>query len=400
MTPSDAPSPAPAEVPHRLILLIAIACGLIVANLYYAQPLIGPISASLGLPPEQAGFIVTLTQIGYGLGLLFIVPLGDLIENKTLVLTVMAAGVLALLGAAFAVSPLAFLMASLFIGIGSVSVQILLPFASHLAPEAVRGRVVGTVMGGLMTGIMLARPAASLITGLASWRAVFIFGTIVMIVVAVLLKVAMPRRRPGTTLGYFDLLRSMRTLAVETPVLRRRAAYQCCLFAAFSLFWTSAPLLLASPQFGFSQFGIALFGLAGASGAIAAPIIGRLADRGLSRRATVLAMGIVAASFVVGVIDRSGSTLSVLGLVLAAVLLDFGVQANTVLGARALYMLAPEHRSRLNGLYIASFFLAGAAGAALGAWTFAAGGWLFTSAAGFVLPLIAIAYSATEPNET
>ena len=399
MTASPSDSEPAAELPRRLILLLAVACGLIVANLYYAQPLIGPISSALGLSSENAGLIVTLTQIGYGLGLLFIVPLGDLLENQRLILAVMTIGVLALLGAAAATSPSAFLLASLFIGIGSVSVQVLMPFASHLAPEAVRGRVVGTVMSGLMTGIMLARPVASFITGLASWRAVFIFGALVMIAVAILLKVSVPKRVPVARLGYLDLLVSMRRLVVETPILRRRALYQCCLFAAFSLFWTTVPLLLASPKFGFSQFGIALFALAGAGGAIAAPITGRLADRGLSRQVTLWAMIAVAVSFAIGAADLSGSAISIACLVIAAILLDLGVQANTVIGARALYMLAPENRSRLNGLYIASFFLAGAAGAALGAWAFATGGWLFTTAIGITMPLLAILYFMTEPRE-
>jgi predicted MFS family arabinose efflux permease len=242
-----------------MTLLLATACGLIVANLYYAQPLVGLLSAALELTPAAAGLVVTMTQIGYGTGLLLIVPLGDLVENRWLVLAVLAIATLALLGAALSVHPLPFLIASLFIGLGSVVVQILVPYAAHLAPEAVRGRAVGNVMSGLLLGIMFARPAASFVTEISSWHVIFVVSAIVMMVLAIVLGAALPRRAPVPSLRYSALLRSMGRLVVTTPILRRRALYQACMFGAFSLFWTTAPLLLAGPAFQFSQGGIALF---------------------------------------------------------------------------------------------------------------------------------------------
>ncbi|WP_027553740.1 MFS transporter [Bradyrhizobium sp. Cp5.3] len=389
-------APETRAVSQRLTFLLAAACGMVAANIYYAQPLIGPISAALGLSHAAAGLIVTMTQIGYGIGLLLIVPLGDLVENRKLICSVIMLGAAALLAAAFATQALPFLTAALFIGLGSVAVQIIIPYAAHLAPEAIRGRVVGNVSTGLMLGVMLARPASSFVTAALSWHAVFFGSTALMIALATVLWMTLPERRPVARMHYGALLMSMPHLVRTTPLLRRRALYQACLFAAFSLFWTVTPLLLASSEFGFSQRGIALFALAGASGVAAAPIAGRLADRGHSRIATLISMLLVALAFLVAHIDVAGSGLNLACLVVAAVALDFGVQGNVVLGFRAIFALGPEHRSRLNGLYMATFFTAGAAGSALGAWAFVQGGWMLASWIGLALPVAALIYAATE----
>lgn len=377
-------------------LLMAAACGLIAANIYYAQPLVGLISADLGMSPGAAGLIVTMTQIGYGAGLLFLVPLGDLIENRKLILWVMGLAVVALSGAMLATNSLQFLASALLIGLGSVAVQILVPFAAHLAPEARRGRVVGNVMSGLMVGIMLARPVSSLITYFSSWHMVFLVSIIAMLVLGVVLARALPRRQPPPAPSYGRLLLSMATLMRTTPILRRRALYQACMFGAFSVFWTCTPLLLASPAFGMTQSGIALFALAGAAGAVAAPIAGRLADHGWVRPASAIAMTLGALSFLLTHLAEPRSDLSLALLVVAAIVLDFGVSANVVLGQRLIYNLGAEYRSRLNGVYMATFFVGGALGSALGGWSFAHGGWTAASWLGFALPVLALLYFATE----
>ncbi|MDR3515534.1 MAG: MFS transporter [Azospirillaceae bacterium] len=376
--------------------ILMLACGAIVANLYYAQPLIGPIAAATGLSPGAAGLIVTLTQVGYGIGLLLIVPLGDLIENRRLILGELIVTTLALITAAFATRAALFLGAALMIGVGAVAAQILVPFASHLAPAAVRGRVVGTIMSGLLLGIMLARPIASLVADLWGWHVIFILSAVAMCALTVVLARTLPRRQPPPGLGYGALLGSMVMLLRATPILRRRALYQACLFAAFSLFWTTVPLLLAGPRFNFSQRGIALFAFAGVAGAIAAPIAGRWADRGWSRPVTGIALVMVTAAFGISRIDGRGDTLAVAALVAAAIMLDMGVSANLVLGQRAIYALRAEYRSRLNGLFMAMFFAGGAVGSALGAWCYAEGGWPLSSALGAVLPLIALVHYAGE----
>ncbi len=379
-----------------LLLLVAVACGMIVANIYYVQPLAGPIGAGLKLSAAATGLVVTLTQIGFGMGLVFIVPLGDLIENKRLILSAVALSSVALLGAGLAESPITFLSAAFCIGLGSVAVQVLVPYVSHMAPEAIRGRVVGNVMSGVMLGIMLARPVASFVAQLLSWHAVFLFSAAAMIVVASILALALPPRFPTAQLPYGPLLISMVRIALSTPILQRRSLYHACLFAAFSLFWTTVPLWLAGPQFGLSQGGIGLFALAGVAGAVAAPIAGRVADRGWTRPATAFAMLAAAAAFLMTRISLRGSSHALLILVAAAVVLDFGVAGNLTLGQRAIFALGPEYRSRLNGIYMATFFLGAAMGSLIGGWTYALGGWNSASWVGLSLPLMGLLYFSTE----
>jgi predicted MFS family arabinose efflux permease len=394
-------APAAASLPHKTIspwmtFMFAAACGLVAANLYYGQPLAGPISAALGFSPSATGLIVTLTQIGYGLGLLLIVPLGDLLENRRLVLSLIVCAAAALLAAAFSPSPSLFLLASLCIGIGSVAVQVLVPFAAHMAPDATRGQIVGNVMSGLLCGIMLARPVASFVAEYSSWHVVYIMSAALMILLAIALRVALPTRLPQTSLRYGQLLASMGHLALNTRLLQRRAVYQACMFGAFSLFWTTTPLLLASPAFGLSQNGIALFALAGAAGAVASPIAGRLADRGFSAWATAFAMLLGTAALLLAHVSGSGSTFALVMLTLSGILLDFGVQTNLVIGQRSIYALSAAHRSRLNGLYMATFFCGGAFGSAIGGWAYAAGGWSLTSWIGICFPIVALIVFATE----
>ncbi|MGX4588335.1 MFS transporter [Paenibacillus chitinolyticus] len=384
------------NIPAWLTLLLAAACGIIAANLYYAQPLVGEISTSIGLSANSSGFIVTLTQIGYVAGLLFVVPLGDIVENRRLVVVS-----LLLTGAALAVTAVSkqavpFLAASFVIGLGSVAAQVLVPFASYLASETSRGRVVGNVMSGLLLGIMLSRPLSSLAADFFGWHAVFALSALAVIILAVVLSKALPVRKPSTDTSYTALLGSMWHLLRTTPILRRRATYHACVFATFSLFWTTAPLLLSGPLFHFSQKAIALFALAAVAGAIAAPVAGRLADRGWTKPATGIALAAVVISMLLPLIIRTGSSVGVAVLVVSAVLLDAGVSANLVLGQRALFSLSPEIRSRLNGLFMAIFFFGGAVGSAIGGWIYATGGWSAALWIGIAFPVAALLYFATE----
>ncbi|WP_322922274.1 MFS transporter [Paenibacillus campi] len=383
-------------MPGWLMIFLAIACGIIVANLYYAQPLVGLIRTDIGLSAEAAGLIVTLAQIGYAAGLLFIVPLGDIVENRRLVFVLLLFTALALIMAAWAGQATVFLAASMLIGLGSVAAQILVPYASHLAPEPSRGRVVGNIMSGLLLGIMLARPVSSLIAAHLGWRAVFVISAVLVTLLALVLIRALPSNRPAARHRYPYLIASMAQLVRHTPVLRRRALYHAAIFGTFSLFWTTVPLLLAGPVFHFSQTGIAIFALVGVAGAAAAPIAGRLADRGWIRPGTAIAFAIVIVSMLLPLLARDGSMISVLLLVLAAILLDLGVSANLVLGQRAIFSLGAEVRSRLNGLYMATFFLGGALGSSVGTWAFETGGWTAAVGIGIALPVVAFMYFMTE----
>ncbi|KEZ66435.1 MFS transporter, partial [Pseudomonas amygdali pv. tabaci str. ATCC 11528] len=337
-------------------MLFAFCCGAIVANIYYAQPIIELIAPDIGLSSTAASLIVSLTQIGYALGLFFLVPLGDLLENRRLMLITTAVAVLSLLGAAFAEQPNLFLLVSLLVGFSSVSVQMLIPLAAHLAPEESRGRVVGGIMGGLLLGILLARPIASLVADHFGWRAVFGAAAVVMIGISVVLATTMPKRVPDHRASYGQLLFSLWTLLRTQPVLRQRAFYQACMFATFSLFWTAVPLEL-SRNHGLSQSQIAIFALIGAIGAIAAPISGRLADAGYTRIASLGALLFGALSFLPGLIHPA---YSVIGLAVTGVVLDFCVQTSMVLGQRTVYALDAASRSRLNALYMTSIFIGGA----------------------------------------
>jgi predicted MFS family arabinose efflux permease len=391
-----------ANMPTWLMLLIAAACGLIVANLYYVQPLVGPIRAAIGLPAGAAGLLVTLTQLGYCAGLLLVVPLGDLVENRRLVLALVGVLVVALVAAPIVPSlghPVpAFLACSLLIGFAAVAVQVLVPYASHMAPEHVRGRVVGNIVSGLMFGIMLARPVASFVTHVWSWQGVYALSAVLMVLLGIVLRVLLPTRRPHSTLGYVALLASMQGLVRDLPVLRRRAIYQAGMFGAFSVFWTVVPLLLASPAYGMNQRDIAWFALAGVAGTIAAPVAGRVADRGWTRPATAFCMLLGVLSFVPTLGAAGGGKLSLGLLVAAAIALDFAVSGNLVLGQRTIYALGAEVRGRVNGLYMATFFVGGATGSALGAWSFAHGGWQAACAVGMGLIGAVLLVFLTEPR--
>jgi predicted MFS family arabinose efflux permease len=373
--------------------IFAVASGLAVANIYYSQPLIGLIAPALGLHPGLAGLIVTLIQLGYGAGLLLVVPLSDVSENRRLVLYALGAVALGLLGIALSDSALTFMVASFVVGVFSVATQILVPFASHLAPETSRGKVVGTVMAGVLGGIMLARPFSSYIAATLGWRAVFYISAGMMLALLMLLRRVLPQRQPNSTLSYPQILRSLPGLVAGTPVLRRRAFYQGMMFAGFNLFWTGSPLLLTH-EFGLDHRGIALFALAGAAGALSAPVAGRLADRGFTRAATGWALLAAGLAFGLAIEARLIHSLGL--LILAAVILDAAVQVCQVLSLRRIYMLAPELRGRLNGLFMAFAFLCGAAGSGLAAALYTSRGWTTLAVLGAVCAAAALAQFGTE----
>ncbi|MGP0174725.1 MFS transporter [Pseudomonas sp. NCHU5208] len=375
------------SLPQALVLLFALCCGAIVANLYYAQPIIELIAPDVGLSAERASLIVSLTQIGYALGLFFLVPLADLLESRRLMLITTAAALLCLLAAAFAQQPDLFLSLALLIGLSSVSVQMLIPLAANLAPEASRGRVVGNIMSGLLLGILLARPLASLVAGEFGWRAVYLMAAALMLLITLVIATTIPRHAPSHRASYGQLLASLAHLLRRYPTLRRRALYQGLMFASFSLFWTAAPLELAR-HLGLSQQDIALFALAGAIGAVAAPIAGRLADAGHTWRASLVALILAPLAFAPNLLNHG---LGWIGLVATAILLDFAVQMSMVLGQRTIYALEPQSRARLNALYMTSIFIGGAIGSALASPIYERFGWSGTALLAAGLPLLALA---------
>lgn len=385
------------KISRWLIFLLAGACGLIVANLYYAQPLVGPISASTGISSSLSGFIVTMTQLGYAAGLLLLVPLSDVLENRRLILLLLSIAMLGLFVAAFATGALIFLVASVLIGLGSVAAQILVPLAAYLSTEQERGQVVGNVMSGLLLGIMLARPIASLIAGMWNWQAVFISSAVVMVLLMTVLRWQLPQRKPQNKDNYYMMISSLWHIFKTTPILRRRSLYQAALFGSFSLFWTVVPMWL-SDHFHLSQTGIAAFAFVGVAGAVAAPIAGRMADRGWTKKLTGIAIILAALSFVLTHVAAGNKVVSLVFFCIAAITLDMAVSGNLVLGQQAIYALGDEIRGRVNGLFMAIFFGGGAIGSALGGWAYASGGWFTSSIIGFILPILAFIYYITEKN--
>lgn len=388
---SDAQSIEVSEPSGALIALFAAACGLVVASLYYSQPLLDTIGHSFGVGEATSGLIVTVTQLGYALGLVFLAPLGDLFENRRLIATLLAATVVALVAGAFAPTLSAFIAASLAIGTTSSVAQILVPFAAHLAPARTRGRVVGQVMSGLLTGILLARAAAGIISGAIGWRGVYGIAAALLTVLLVILLRELPARRPSFAQGYGALLASLGRIYRTEPVLRRRAAYQSAMFGTFSAFWTSVTFLLAGPNFHLSETWIGVFALAGAGSAVFAPIAGRLGDSGYERTASGCALVLGAAGFALTLLQTR-----MWALVVGAILIDVAVQTSLVLGQRAIYGLNPAERSRLNTLYMATFFTGGAIASAVSSALYDRAGWGGVVAFGIALPAAAFGLWLTE----
>jgi predicted MFS family arabinose efflux permease len=371
---------------RSLILLFAFSCGAIAANLYYAQPIISLIAPDLHMSEGTASLIVSLTQIGYAAGLFFLVPLGDLVENKQLMIISAVLSIASLAAAATLDEPGLFLGISLLIGFTSVAVQLLVPLAAHFAAAETRGRVVGTIMSGLVLGILLSRPISSFIAGQFGWRAVFGFGAVVMTLVTVLLALTLPGRHPNHSSSYPQLIRSLERLVATLPVLRQRSLYQGLMFGSFSLFWTAVPIELMN-HYHLSQTAVAVFSLVGAMGATSAPIAGRLADAGHAHRATAIALALAAISYLPAMLLPG---LGVFGLAGTGLLLDFAVQMNMVLGQREIYLLDPKSRNRLNSIYMTSVFVGGAVGSAIASTLYKHGGWTWVAVAGMLAPLLAL----------
>lgn len=379
----------PVALSPGLMALFAFACGATVANIYYAQPLIGLISHALGMQEQLAGLIVTLTQLGYGAGLFFIVSLSDLVENRKLIQAMTLVLIAGLVGVGLSASVAMFMAASFLVGIGAVGTQVLVPFAVHLAPENARGRVVGNVMAGLLSGIMLARPVSSAVAAYFGWRSMFFLSAAAMLGLLVLLSLRLPRRTPKGGMHYGQILLTTLRLLATIPALQRRAFYQGSVSMVFNLFWTAVPLALAD-RFGLDQRGIALFALAGAGGALAAPIAGRMADKGHIRPATALAiLSLLAAVLLSGWFEMAGS---LVGMGLMAIWLDSAAQINQVTSQRVIYGLPAEMRGRLNAAYMTVMFIMAALGSSLAAYLYVNGGWwrMVEVASGILLVVLAV----------
>ncbi len=356
---------------RSLLWFMAGAVGLIVANIYYIQPLLADVARTFALSPSKAGSVATLMQLGTTACMLLVVPLGDIRERRSLIaslILVLAAG---LAGIALAPNYLALAVAAVLVGGSGSVVHLLVPYAAALAPEAERGRVVGTVIGALLLGILLARTVSGYMGALFGWRAVYAGAAVVMVVLSALVRTFLPPSIPGKSMSYAALFRSMAAMVREQPVLRESSFYGATLFCAFSAFWTSLVFLLETPPYHYGSTAAGLFGLVGAAGAAFAPVIGRLTDRVGSRKAVGVGLVLAFAAFVV--LGTLGHRLW--GLLLGVLLMDLGVQAGHVSNQAWIYSLVPSMRSRLNSVYMTCYFIGGSTGSFLGALGWQLLGW-------------------------
>jgi predicted MFS family arabinose efflux permease len=356
---------------RRLAGILAGATGVTVANNYYAQPLLPAIERSLHLSSSTAGLVVTFSQIGYAMGLIFLLPLGDLLERRRLVVASALAAAVALLVMARASGGALLLPAAMLVGAFSVLAQILVAIAAGMASHADRGQVVGRVMTGLLLGVLLARSIAGYLAALGGWRFVYYTASALMATLAIVLARLLPLHRPLVTMDYGQLLASVRSLFREEPVLRLRAVYGGLSFASFSILWTAVAFLLAGPPYHLGTGTIGLFGLIGAGGAIAASLAGRLADRGHQAVVT----GVTAVLLLVSWLPLWVGGRSVAALVLGILILDVAAQGLHITNQSEIYRLRPDARSRINSAYMTSYFIGGAAGSAASAAAFSLAGW-------------------------
>ncbi|HEY1639611.1 MAG TPA: MFS transporter [Streptosporangiaceae bacterium] len=369
---------------NLVITVMAVACGVTAANIYYAQPLLALIASTFGVSQGSAAIVVTATQLGYAAGLALFVPLGDVLENRKLACRTLLGTAAALAIAAFSPDFVLFVLISVCIGVTSVVVQVLVPFAAHLAPAAQRGKYVGRVMSGLLLGILLARSLASVTAAAWGWRSIYLISAVAMVAMSLVLRRILPERRPGASVRYASLLGSALRLVREEPVLRRRAASQAMMFGAFSCFWTSIAFELIDAHH-LSQLQIALFALVGAAGAGAALVAGVLGDRGRGR----LGRGIAIIVAVAAMVLAGAGAGSLVLLAAAAVLLDLAVQGHQVLTQRDVYALREDARARLNTVYMTSAFIGGSMASAASGWLHEAYGWTAVTAFGAALPVLA-----------
>ncbi|EHN8891821.1 MFS transporter [Enterobacter hormaechei] len=367
-----------------LILLMSVATGLAVASNYYAQPLLDTIARAFDLSASSAGFIVTAAQLGYAAGLLFLVPLGDMFERRMLIvsMTLLAAG--GMLITASSQSLTMMIIGTALTGLFSVVAQILVPLAATLASPEKRGKVVGTIMSGLLLGILLARTVAGLLASLGGWRTVYWVASVLMVIMALALWRGLPKVKQENHLNYPQLLASVFSLFTQDKLLRTRALLGCLTFANFSILWTSMAFLLAAPPFNYSEGVIGLFGLAGAAGALGARPAGGLADKGKSHMTTSAGLVLLLLSWAAIWYGH----VSVLALIVGILVLDLTVQGVHITNQTVIYRVKPDARNRLTAGYMTSYFIGGAAGSLISASAWQHAGWTGVCAIGAIVAAI------------
>ncbi|MEK4288589.1 MFS transporter [Paenibacillus sp. FSL P4-0502] len=355
----------------QFILILAITSGLSVANMYYNQPLLAEIGRTFNASSNAVGYVSMLTQIGYALGMLFFVPLGDIRERRTLISGLLIAVSLSLIGFATAQNLTWMYIASFAIGITTVVPQVIIPLSAELALPEERGKVIGTVMSGLFFGILLARTISGIIGDMFGWRAMYWIAAVVMLLLSLILYRLIPATKPDNNSSYSDLLKSMGQLIRRYSTLRESSLIGACMFGGFSVFWTSLAFFLEGEPYHYSSSITGLFGLIGVAGAAGAPFIGRLADRIAPKKIVGILLLITLIAY--GFFGLAGFT--IWSLIAGVIILDLGVQGSQVSNQTRIYALEPAARSRINTVFMVSTFTGGAIGSTLGSFAWQHWGW-------------------------
>jgi predicted MFS family arabinose efflux permease len=353
------------------VLLMAFCTGLIVANIYYCQPLIILIAREFHISESVAGRATYLTQAGYAIGLLLLVPLGDMFERKKQILVITGLAILSLLIAGFSQSFIVLQIACVLIGASSIVPQLILPMAANLSSDENRGQTVGIIMSGLLIGILGSRSVSGTIGYLWGWRSMFLIAAGICLLLVLLMAKRFPSSLPSFKGNYRQLMGSMFGYIKTQPVLRETSLINFLAFATLSAFWTTMVLYLASPPFNFQSLQIGLFGIAGAAGALAAPLVGKLSDVKDPRRNLLIGLLLQLVSIVAFYFTQSHLFLFVAGIIL----LDIGQQAIHVTNQTRIYALIPEARNRLNTVFMSVSFVGASVGSAAGLWLWDKGHW-------------------------
>lgn len=368
-------------------LLFAVACGLAVANVYFAQPLLDTMAREFGISEATVGLVITATQIGYGSGLLLLVPLGDLLNRRRLIIGQSLLSVLALVSVAAAPTGAVLLGAMAAVGFLAVVTQVLVAYAAALAQPSERGSVVGAVTSGIIIGILLARTVSGALSDLLGWRSVYIASAAATLVVVALLAKVLPRREERRlAMSYPRLILSVFALFIEEPILRTRAILALLIFSAITILWTPMVLPLAAPPFSLSHTAIGLFGLAGAMGAVGASSAGRVADHGHGQLMTGIALAVMLVSW----LPVALLSYSLWGLILGVITMDFGLQAAHVANQSLIYRVRPEARSRLTAGYMIFYSIGCACGSIASTLVYAQAGWIGVCALGAAISAVAL----------
>lgn len=369
-----------------LILVMSIACGLTVANLYYIQPLLGDIAKTFHVDQLSIGFAAMLTQIGYAIGMIFILPLGDIKEKRNLIVIMLLFSVISLMSMFFSSNIYILTISSFAVGFTSIIPQLIIPLAAQLSNPQQRGQTIGTIMSGLLIGILLSRTVSGILGSYLGWRIVYLIAAIMMFALMLILRKLIPLCNPISDIKYSELLKSMIHLIKTEPILRESSLNGALMFSAFSAFWTSLIFLLESSHYNMGAEATGLLGLVGVSGALAAPLVGKVADKRGSRFAIGICIVVVIVSYLLFFLFG----FKIWGLVLGVILLDLGVQSCNVSNQARVHSLNEETRNRLNTIYMVSFFLGGAFGSFLGSYSYSHFGWYGVCTFGIITQILAL----------